>query len=114
MYDYDVIIRSIYDGDTCRVDIDLGHDIWIHNQSIRYAGINTPELKGEERELGKISRNEVRRLMPIGNKFVMRSVKKDKYGRWLGIFFNYNEWYPGIEFDKSINTSTIGKSIAAK
>ena len=46
MYTYKANIRSIYDGDSCRVDLDLGMSVWLHNQSIRLYGIDTAEIRG--------------------------------------------------------------------
>ncbi len=34
-YVYDARVVSVYDGDTIRVDIDLGFNLWLHNESIR-------------------------------------------------------------------------------
>tara|TARA_R110000851_G_scaffold25240_4_gene72838 strand:- start:6546 stop:6869 length:324 start_codon:yes stop_codon:yes gene_type:complete len=97
MYEYRALVRKIYDGDTIRVDIDLGFGIELKNQSIRLLGVNTPEVRGEEREKGLISRDALRGK--IGSKWVIIKTqldKKGKYGRWLGTIFiddqNVNEW----------------------
>ena len=39
------------------MDIDLGLDIWQKNEKISLARINTPELRGDEREAGIKSRD---------------------------------------------------------
>ena len=52
MYEYKGYVTKVYDGDTITVDIDLGFDILFKNQKIRLSRINTPEVRGEEREEG--------------------------------------------------------------
>ena len=84
-YIYKAYCTSVYDGDTITVDIDLGLGIWVRKQKIRLYGINTPELRGKEREEGLIVRDYVRG--EILNKWITIETHKDKtgkYGRWLG------------------------------
>ncbi len=52
-YNYKVKkVVNVYDGDTITVDIDLGFNMVMCNQKLRLYGINTPEVRGEEREEG--------------------------------------------------------------
>jgi micrococcal nuclease len=83
MYEYRARIRSVYDADTLRVDIDLGFGIWTANQPIRLAGIDAAEL-GSER--GRDARDWLRTILPVGTDVVLITVKDkgDKYGRYLG------------------------------
>lgn len=84
LYFYRALVKSVYDGDTCRVDIDLGLKTWIHNEKLRLLRINAPELRGEEREEGLKARDFLRQL--IDGKEVFIETKKDrqgKYGRYL-------------------------------
>lgn len=97
MYEYRAFVRKVYDGDTITVDFDLGFDILLKNQKIRLARINTPEVRGEERPEGLISRDVLREK--ISNKWVIIKTQKDKkgkYGRWLGeVWINevcMNDW----------------------
>ena len=85
LYTYRAVVISAYDGDTITVDIDLGLGIWARGQKIRLARINTPELRGEEREKGLIARNYVRERL-VGKQIVLRTDKDrtGKYGRWVG------------------------------
>ena len=88
MYEYKAFVRRVYDGDTVTVDIDLGFDILIKNQKIRLLGINAPEVRGDSRERGLVSRNFLREK--ISGKWIILKTKKDKkgkYGRWLGDLF---------------------------
>ena len=84
MYEYRAYVRKVYDGDTITVDIDLGFGIILQGQKIRLLRINTPEIRGQEREEGLKSRNFLREK--VGSKWVKIKTEKDKkgkYGRWL-------------------------------
>jgi len=95
MYEYNANVVRVYDGDTIWIDIDLGFGIWMRNQSIRLRGINTPELRGESKEAGIVSRDRVIQLLEgAGNKCVIKTDKdktRGKYGRILGVIFIENE-----------------------
>jgi len=85
MYEYRAFVRKVYDGDTITVDFDLGFDILLKSQKIRLSRINTPEVRGKEREAGLKSRDALREK--IANKWVIIKTQKDKkgkFGRWLG------------------------------
>lgn len=97
MYEYRAFVRKVYDGDTVTVDIDLGFDVILKAQKIRLLRINTPEVRGPEREAGLKSRDALR--AKIGNKWIKIKTEKDKkgkFGRWLGeIWFGdecINDW----------------------
>ena len=97
MYSYVATVRRVVDGDTVRVDIDLGFGVWLHNQSIRLAGIDAPELRGESYARGKESSEALRKR--IEGKDVQLKTSKDakgKYGRWLAVVYddvgNVNDW----------------------
>lgn len=96
LYKYKAIIVSVYDGDTCTADIDLGFGIWMKDQKLRLYGINTPEMRGEEKERGKEVRDYVRQLI-LGKEVIVETQKDKagKYGRWLATIWiddiNLNE-----------------------
>lgn len=88
LYSYKAHVIKVYDGDTITVNINLGFDMWMYNQKIRLLGINTPEIRGEDRLEGLISRDRLRDL--ILDKDVVIKTLKDKtgkYGRWLGTIY---------------------------
>jgi len=85
LYNYRAHVTGVYDGDSITVDIDLGFNVWMRNQKIRLFGIDTPEIRGEEREQGLIAKDRVWDL--ILDKDIILTSYKDKagkYGRWLG------------------------------
>ena len=78
MYEYKATVKKIYDGDTITVDIDLGFGFWSRNQVIRLFGINTPEVRGAQKEAGDISRDQLRKWVPIDSEIVLRTHKDAK------------------------------------
>ena len=59
-YYYDAEVTGVYDGDSITVDIDLGLGVWLKGQKLRLIGIDTPEMRGAEKEAGKVARDFVR------------------------------------------------------
>ena len=95
-YCYDAKVVSIYDGDTITVEIDLGFNV-ITKQKIRFYGINTFEIRGEEREKGLLAKQfVVDRIKDKKIKLYTIRDKTGKYGRYLGIIYY-------IKDDKEIN-----------
>ena len=43
--EYDVVLLKAVDGDTVDVDIDLGFNVWLHDERVRIMGIDTPESR---------------------------------------------------------------------
>jgi micrococcal nuclease len=91
MYEYKCIIRKVIDGDTVDVDIDLGFNIWIHSERIRFFNIDTPELRTSdktEKVFGLYAKNYVEMALPLGSEQILKTVKDEggKYGRILGDF----------------------------
>ena len=83
-YTYKALVVGVYDGDTITVDIDLGMSTWKKNVKMRLARIDTPELRGDEREDGLRVRDYVRSM--ILDKHVTIKTIKDatgKYGRYI-------------------------------
>jgi micrococcal nuclease len=79
MFTYTAEVVAIVDGDTLRLDIDLGFHIWRRNERYRLARINAPELKTPE---GPPARDHLAQLLAAGPLIVTTS-KADNYGRWL-------------------------------
>lgn len=81
VYAYHGTVVDVYDGDTMTVVLDLGFG-FSYRARLRIEGIDTPELRGEERAAGMVVRDHVRLLL-LDKPVVVTSHKKDKYGRWL-------------------------------
>jgi len=85
LYRYNATVRSVYDGDTCTMDVDLGLGCWVHGEKIRLCRINAPELRLSERPRGLLSRDFLRSKIDK-KKVILETIKdkKGKYGRYLG------------------------------
>ena len=46
LYQYNAVVTSVYDGDSCTVDIDLGLHTWIHGEKIRLIRIKKLKTVG--------------------------------------------------------------------
>lgn len=83
MYNYKAKIIDVYDGDTVTAVVDLG---FLHSQEmkLRLYGIDTPEMRGPEKEEGKKVR-DILRSMILDKEVTIRSYKdkQGKYGRYL-------------------------------
>nr|WP_321225274.1 thermonuclease family protein [uncultured Psychroserpens sp.] len=95
MYHYKAKIISVYDGDTVTAMVDLG---FLHYQEmkLRLFGIDTPELRGEEREQGKVVRDILREMI-LDKEVEIHSYKdkQGKYGRYLATII-----YDGIDINR--------------
>jgi micrococcal nuclease len=85
LYHYNAIVRSVYDGDTLRLDIDLGLKTWELNQSCRLRRVDAPEIRGAEKVEGLKAKEAVQELLPTGQQVLIRTHldKAEKYGRLL-------------------------------
>lgn len=90
MYIYNVIINRVIDGDSVKVDIDLGFSLWVYNQNIRLFGLDAPETRTTdkiEKQFGNKTKETVESFLPVGHRCEMISVeKRGKFGRILGEF----------------------------
>lgn len=96
MYNYKAHIKDVYDGDTVTAVVDLG---FLHYQEmkLRLYGIDTPELRGPEREQGLIVRDILREMI-LDKDVEIHSYKdkQGKYGRYLATILldgvDINQW----------------------
>lgn len=93
MYEYKAFVpdeKSVYDGDTITVDVDLGFRIWAKREKVRLIDIDAPEVRGPEKPEGQKTRDWLRERIG-GNEIILKTQKagtgKGKYGRWLGEIF---------------------------
>lgn len=100
MYVYKAVVIKVYDGDTITVRIDLGFNV-TKTERLRLYGIDTPEVRGEERPDGLVARDWLRSLI-MNKEIIVKTYKdkKGKYGRYLADIFieqetgpvNVNDW----------------------
>lgn len=94
MYEYNVELVEVYDGDTVVVDIDLGFDVRLRNQRVRLIGIDTPEIRtksADEKKMGLEARDFLYTLLRPSENLDPDLVlvcetydPTEKYGRILG------------------------------
>lgn len=92
LYAYNARVASVYDGDTLRLDVDLGFSQWNMAVPIRLAGLDAPEIRGVERPQGEASRDWLIAQIPPGTWVILKTEKdrnhrdkQEKYGRYLGV-----------------------------
>lgn len=110
LYHYKMTVTKVVDGDTIYGDVDLGFSIGFRKMEFRLSGINTPEIKGPNREAGLASKKFVEDT--ILNKEVIIVTKKDgkeKYGRYLAEVF----FLVGVEW-VSLNKTLLDNGLAVE
>jgi len=103
LYHYNAKVTKVYDGDTITVDIDLGMKLILKGEKIRLYGINTPEVRGIEREDGLKSRDFLSSMI-LGKDILIKTIKdkKGKYGRYLGEIYHKDENGEYINLNKML------------
>ena len=98
-FTYRASIRSIYDGDTIRADLDLGFGTWIKNQPLRLYGIDTAEVRGPEREAGLVAKRWLEARTPPGTPVIVETIKDrtGKYGRYLAVI-----WHEDVNLNEAL------------
>lgn len=109
-FHYSAVIKRVVDGDTVYCDIDLGFGTILKNQNIRLYGIDSPEIKGEERLAGLDAKRFIENLLTDKEVVIVSyKDKKEKYGRYLAkIYLNdNNKWI-------DVNKLLIDKGLAVE
>ena len=107
MYEYNAVITSVYDGDTCTATIDLGFKLFTRSAKLRLIGINTPEMRGGTAETKAAARAAKEYLVSkvLDKEIRIKSEKKGKYGRYLCTLWCFKE--DGTLEEESINDQMI-------
>ena len=90
-YVYAARCVQVIDGDTLDLDIDLGFFVTLR-QRVRLRGIDTPELRGKDKDRAVAARTEVT-IWTDGVELLIRTEldETDKYGRLLA-----DVWVDGL------------------
>lgn len=108
--------EEVYDGDTFRVELDLGFKLK-YTTSVRLFGVNTAEMKDKSDiaklaealanfAISKLAKAKLQDFIRKNNgKLIIRSHGLDKYGRFLG-----EVW--GDETQPTINKQLITEGLA--
>ena len=99
---YRAKVVRVVDGDTMILDIDLGFDVVLKNQSVRLYKVDTPECRTrnlKEKAAGKLAKSIVDNFVDVGDSVIVKTKLdgKSKFGRLLGIIVttdnnNINEY----------------------
>ena len=113
-YEYHAKVINVVDGDTIVVDIDLGFNVVLSNQSVRLLGVDTPESRTSdkiEKVFGLASKDYTKSFVENCKKdVILRTHKSDdseKFGRLLGEIIN-------PESKEVLNNSLIEEGFAVK
>jgi len=85
MYRYQCFILEWVDGDTVRVQLDLGFHIFFI-ETVRINGIDAPEKSGMTKVAGLAAKAKAIELCPPGSQVEIHTAKgkaAEKYGRYL-------------------------------
>ena len=111
MYEYNVTVTKVVDGDTVDVDIDLGFGMTYKKQRVRLMGIDTPESRTRdlvEKLFGKASKKHLKEIIQNAEMLTLVSHDKGKFGRILGELYVYeNVGHPQFEVHYSVNQKMI-------
>ena len=113
-YEYHAKVINVVDGDTIVVDIDLGFNVVLSNQSVRLLGVDTPESRTSdkiEKVFGLASKDYAKEFIENCKKqVILRTHKSDyseKFGRLLGEIINPNS-------KEVLNNSLVEEGFAVK
>ena len=79
LFTYEAEVEEVIDGDTLWTKIHLGFGVWAH-QKLRLRGIDAPEIISRE---GVRARDFVKARLAGTGKILIKTVKADKYDRYL-------------------------------
>lgn len=86
LYHYRGRVTDVHDGDTCKISLALGFGVVWEKATFRLYGINAPEMFGESKPRGIVSRDRLRELI-LDKDVTIKSVrdKREKFGRFLAV-----------------------------
>jgi micrococcal nuclease len=90
VYCYRVVkVVKVVDGDTCDVLLDVGFSTYLRKR-LRFLGIDTWEVRGEEREAGLVAKERLQQLLDNADAVYVQTEMdaEGKYGRvlaWLWV-----------------------------
>ena len=80
---YKAYLDRVVDGDTIRLNIDLGFKIF-HKEIIRLKGVDAPEIKTKEGKESLKILSDILKKLPF---FIIKTIKIDIYGRYVADLF---------------------------
>ena len=106
LYHYKAEVLSVYDGDTVTLMIDQGMKHFARVK-VRMSGIDTPEIRTkdlDEKKRGYAAKDYLKSRIE-GKTIIVQTLKKGKFGRWLGVMWDYTE--DADDLGESLNDEMI-------
>lgn len=102
MYQYRATLHRVVDGDTVDVCVDLGFHL-VQTMRLRLNGVNTPEVRGPEREEGLRATAFVEETLGAAKVIGLKTHKLGKFGRFISDVYYSNEDIPAPDvFEQGI------------
>lgn len=111
-YYYHAKLEEVIDGDTLRLEIDVGFDI-SQRVTVRLAGVNSPEIKTKK---GKAAKEFIEKKLKRAN-IVVETRKREKFGRYLALLYfhrAYTDFNEIMEYGTLLNAELIEAGLAAR
>lgn len=108
-YTYSATVLGVHDGDTLKVDIDLGFRIILRGVDLRLQGVYAPELKEPG---GLRARDQLRAIIPVGAKITLQTLRS-KGGLETTTFQRYvaRIWVADANVNEAINTWLVAENL---
>jgi micrococcal nuclease len=110
VYLYNAEVVKVVDGDTFKINIDLGFEVHLGPKSVRLYGVNTPESRTanlEEKKMGLAAKEFTDQwIKKASSKIKIETIldKNEKYGRILARVWN--------EAGACLNTDIVSAGLA--
>lgn len=111
-YVYEARLASVVDGDTLKLDINLGFNQWVHGQWVRLLEVYAPELRGgtpQTKVQAKMVKDALEGIFAIGKTILVQTFKtdsRDVYGRYLAVV-----WVDEVNLNQFINDYMVAQKI---
>lgn len=79
---YDAVCVRVIDGDTLIAKVDCGYNVFV-NVTVRVRGVDTPEIRGTEREAGLRSLAFVTDLVADQSLRIQSFKDRQSFARWV-------------------------------
>ena len=111
-YYYHAKLEEVIDGDTLRLELDVGFEISIR-AVVRLAGVNSPEIKTKK---GKAVRDYIEKKLKRAN-IIVETRRREKFGRYLALVYfhrTYTEFNEILEYGALLNAELIETGMAER
>lgn len=100
-----VQLNTCYDGDTCRFNIPSWPPIIGEDISVRIAGLDTPEIRGEcqeEKEQARKAKHVTHDLLNEADTITLRNIRRGKYFRLVAEVYADTQSVTQLLLDRGI------------